>query len=298
MANLTRQLVQLSFDKIDFPYKEIEMDGELRDHVHEYPHSPGGAPEKLGRRLYVFNITSSFHGDFVPEKYRDLWPWNLAKLVSLFEKGETKDLVLPQIGSPIRAYCTNWKRVLKHNVTSGEAVTLKFREDSERLRLVEEALKIKAVSYAKALSATDAEIRKLPSNKRGLFDTLMQGASQILAYKDQFDLYSNLLEAKCLAVIGMARQFIETAQVLSDPLNYLLLDALHSLLSETIKVYKDQQQTGITTSRYTVTRVSTLSEVAIAIYGVSGKSSELMALNSIPNPLQIPVGTVLRYYKD
>jgi hypothetical protein len=298
MANLTRQLVQLSFEGIPFPYKEIGIDFELRDHVHEFPHSPGGLPEKLGRKLYVFDITSSFYGDMLQPQYKDLWPGGLSRLFELFEAGKTGDLILPQVGAPIRAYCTNGKRTLRSAVVNGEAVTLKFREDSEKLRLSAEALRIKAVNYGTAKTALDSEIRKLPSTEVSLFDQFMRAVSSVLAYKDQFDLYSESLEAKLGAVIEMGRELVESCPSVKDVTRSPLLDALHQILAETIKIYKDQQQTGLITSRYTVARPSTLSEVAIAIYGVSGKARDLMLLNTITNPLLIPVGTVLRYYKD
>ncbi len=298
MPNLTRKLVQLSFDGISFPYVEITIDGEMRDHVHEYPHSPGGAPEKLGRKLYVFNVTSKFHGDFVPKQYADLWPGNLNKLMALFDAGETKDLVLPQIGTPIRAYCTNWQRTLRSSVTSGEAVTLKFREDQERLRLIESAIAQKSRGITNAKLAAESEIRKLPGSKQNLFDRVMRACSDVLAYKDQFDLYNNLLEAKCGAAINMLRELFATADFIGDPANFTLCDSLHQLLSEVRRVRDDQQSIGISTSLYNVRHLSTLSEVSVQIYGTTARSAELLSLNSINDPLSIPQGTAIRYYKD
>lgn len=298
MPNLTRKLVQLSFDGIAFPYLEISMDGELRDHVHEYPHSPGGAPEKLGRKLYAFDISSKFHGDFVPVQYRDLWPTALNKLVALFEAGETKDLVLPQIGVPIRAYCTNWKRTLSSRVTSGEAVTLKFREDQERMRLIASAIDMKSKGLENAKLAAESEIRKLPQQEQNLFDQMMQACSSVLAYKDQFDLYSSLLEAKCGAAINMLRSLIELVPAVASPDNYTLCDALHQLLAEVKDVRDDQASMGIKSAQYTVRNTSSLSEVSVQIYGTSAKAAELMAMNAISDPLAIAQGTVIRYYQE
>lgn len=298
MPNLTRRLVQLSFDGIVFPYIEITMDGEMRDHVHEYPHSPGGAPEKLGRRLYVVNVTSKFHGDFVPKQYADLWPGNLNKLQALFEAGATKDLVLPQIGAPIRAYCTNWQRTLRSSVTSGEAVTFKFREDQERLRLIESAIEQKSRGITNAVVDAKLQIGQLPAPKQNIFDRVMRACADILAYKDQFDLYNNLLEAKCNAAIGMLRELLATADFIGDPSNFLLCNSLHQLLSEVRKVRDDQKSMGFTTSQYVVRHLSTLSEVSVQIYGTSARSAELLSLNAIDDPLTISQGTAIRYYKD
>jgi prophage DNA circulation protein len=298
MANLTQQLVQLSFDGIVFPYTEITREFSLRHHVHEYPHSPGGAPEKLGRKLWDFRIESPFHGDLLPERYRGLWPTNLARLIALFEQEKTGDLILPQVGVPIRAFCTTGKFTLKSSNTSGETVSLTFLEDSERARSIDSIIKIKSQGLAKAQQASRDEIAKLPANEIGLFDAVMRAVSSVLAFKDQFDLYSNLLEAKCLAVIQMLRTIIQTSKVLVDPGQFLLLDLMHEMLVETVKIYKDQQSKGLTTTTYKVEYDTTLSNVSFRLFRTSARAAELMALNAIEDPTNVKRGTVIRFYKD
>jgi prophage DNA circulation protein len=298
MSNLTQQLVQLSFEGIVFPYTEITRELDIRYHVHEYPHMPGGAPEKLGRKLWSFRIESPFHGDLLPEKYRELWPQNLAKLINMFEEQKTGDLVLPQVGVPIRAFYTGGKFTLRTSNTSGESASMTFLEDSERARLIDSIIAIKSAGLVKVQEASKDEIAKLPSQERGIFDTIMQAVSSVLAYKDQFDLYSNLLEAKCLAVIQMLRTVIATNKTLLDPGKFLLLDLMHELLTETIGVYKDQQSKGLATTTYTVERDTTLSNLSFVLFKTSGRAAELMALNAIEDPTVIKQGTSIRYYKD
>jgi hypothetical protein len=295
----TEQLVQLAFEGIEFPYTSITIEGSIRDHVHEYPHTPGGAPEKLGRALYVFDIEVPFHSSLIPAKYKNLWPSNLNTLVTKFEQQETGDLVLPQLGSAVRAYCLNWKRVLTSRNTSGESVTLKFREDSENLRLAQAAFDAKSQGLSSAEEALEEEIRAVPGLNRGLFDTIMFAVDDILAYKDQFDLWTSLIEAKCLSVIAMVRNIVETWEELKDPSRWAVVEALQNLWFEVRSIYEDQKQVGMV-SRFWSTPAEhmTLSAVSVGIYGVSSRGSELLTLNNLPDPFDIPRNTQIRYYAD
>lgn len=297
MANLTSQLVQLSFEGIPFPYKEITMNGEMRHHVHEYPHSAGGAPEKLGRKLYAFSVTTPAHGDLVLPQYANLWPRDLKQLVILFEQGKTGNLVLPQIGAPIRAFCTNWDRTLRAANTSGESVTLKFLEDSEQLRISQNAITVKANRLADARFAVVEKYQQIPA-KIGLLDTILRGANDVLAYKDQFDMYTNLIEAKCNSVMSMCRQIVAVEEELKHPDRWQLVDAIQDLWAQTQALYLDQKEMGNLTRYYRVPSTMTLSQVAFQIYRSSARAADLMMLNSIDDPLEIPQGTSLRYYAD
>ncbi len=90
-------LLRASFLDYPFPVQDIDVKGGLRDHVHEYPHAPGGAPEKLGRKLYEFTFTCPFLTGL--RGYPKLWPETLATLRIFFEGQNTGDLVVPTIGT-------------------------------------------------------------------------------------------------------------------------------------------------------------------------------------------------------
>jgi hypothetical protein len=203
MPSLTAQLVQLSFAGIAFPYTEITMDGEMRHYVHEYPHAPGGLPEKLGRKLYAFDISVPFHGNLIPPQYKGLWPENLASLVAQFEIGTTADLILPQIGAPIRAFCTNWKRVLKSTNTVGETVTLKFLEDDESRRTTSNTTKVKLDQLTPLLNYLDDDSKNLFGELSKALDSILRLVDGVLAYRDLFDAYSTLLLDKLESIISM-----------------------------------------------------------------------------------------------
>lgn len=295
----TSKLVQLSFAGIAFPYQQITVSGSIREHVHEYPHSPGGAPEKLGRKLYEFDIDTALQDNFIVPKYKNSWPHDLNKLVALFEQQKTEDLVIPQIGGAVRAYCVNWKRVLSSRNTSGEAVTLKFREDSEALRLIQSQFQTATQGLSSARSALDSEIRAAPTLKVGLLDTILRAVDDILAYKDQFDMWTMLIEAKCLSCLAMLRNVMNTSQELQNLDNLRVVNALQNLWTEVRGIYNDMQQKGLTSKWYTTKADHlSLSQVSIAIFGVSNRGGELLSLNSLTDPFDIPLRTKIRYYAD
>lgn len=298
--NLTRGLVQLSFAKIAFPYESITIEGVMRNNIFEFPHSSGGLLDKLGRKLYVYSVQTKFVGDSELKQYKDLWPNGLNKLVNIFDEGRTEDLVLPQLGVPRRAMCTNWTRILRSKFTNGEEVTLRFTEDEENYRKLDEAIAIKSRGFDNALKQLDDEAASKSLLKRASegLDRILQTASDVLAIKDQFELYSSLLEAKLLSLISMCQEFLQTASLARDIDNFALVGAIQELASQAIAIYKDQQQKGLTTRIFLTTSEMTLSQLSFRIYGTSVRGQDLLALNSFSDPLVIPPGTRVRYYPD
>jgi len=91
------QFQPFSFAKIPFPYETYSVTGGIRKHKHEYPHSDGGAVEKLGRELYEIHVSVNFTAGLVKQPYEELLN-SLAALRSTFEEQTTDALVIPHIG--------------------------------------------------------------------------------------------------------------------------------------------------------------------------------------------------------
>src|SRR5947207_3314625 len=108
------QLDQCSFNGIAFPVEEVQIVGRARRHVHEYPHTAGGATEKLGRGVYIFRIRSTFDEDWI-DRYPKLYPDNLEKLFQFFEQQITGGLDLPTLGK-VNAWCTNWSKRMHYSI--------------------------------------------------------------------------------------------------------------------------------------------------------------------------------------
>ena len=124
---------QASFSGITFPVESSRIKGGIRDHIHEYPHSPGGSPEKLGRMLYEFTVQVHFDARFT--NYPGLYPQSLNQLTTLFEAQTTADFRLPQMPASVSCYCRAWTREMTNRIRSGERVELVFMEDQSTLYL-------------------------------------------------------------------------------------------------------------------------------------------------------------------
>src|SRR5262249_28189814 len=133
------QLQRASFDGVPFPVESVDVTSDLRHHVHEYPHTAGGDPEKLGRSLYRIQMLGNFQATF--RAYPKLWPEALTKLRKTFEAEKTADLVIPTIGT-IKAFITKWRQRSTAKIRSGEKVEIEFLEDQASAFLVEKQIAV------------------------------------------------------------------------------------------------------------------------------------------------------------
>src|SRR5438105_4964362 len=119
-------LQRASFGGAEFPVESVSIVGGLRDHIHEYPHSQGGAPEKMGRKLYTIRMKAVFQTKF--KLYPGLYPNTLNFLRKMFEEQSSADLVVPTIGT-MTAYCRNWTQEMEWRIRNGEKADFEFVED-------------------------------------------------------------------------------------------------------------------------------------------------------------------------
>lgn len=290
------KLQRAGFAGIQFPISSLEVRGGLRDHVHEYPHAPGGAPEKLGRKLYSIRMVGNFQATF--RSYPNLWPLSLSKLRALFELQVTDDLVIPTIGT-IKAYCHDWSQVATSAILSGEVATFEFYEDQSSLFLVDRLITTQAANLQTQLARMDAaavlaDFSKSP--RTGLFDAISNAVNGVLAFKDTNDALGDLLVAKVLATADLCAQ-ADRLPMMNDPRNSKLADALHdlwdTLQSQAQNIINKQSPVRI----YTVPSTMAVSDVSRAIYGDTTHAVELMQLNALEDALAIPAGTKVRYYE-
>ncbi len=287
------QLQRASFEGIEFPYKELDIAGAIREHEHEYPHAPGAALEKLGRKLYEIKFKAGFHETF--RKYPKLWSQSLPKLVKLFERETTGNLVIPNVGT-IRACCVRWNRNLNVSARSGEAIDLTFKEDQEQAFLVNNLLTVSTQSLASKAERFAIEAEKIKP-KESLFDSIQIAANSALAIVDTVQMYGNLVEAKLLALAGLCEEADQRLAVVNDPLNHEMLDALLDLWDAAFKLNSDLLKTGGTMVTYTLQRGMSMIELSKALYDGDGtRALELLQLNAIVDPFNLPANTVVRYY--
>lgn len=286
------ELQRASFDFIDFAAESCTVKGGLRDHVHEYPHQPGGKVEKLGRKLYTIEFSANFSTN--TPLYPNAWPGDLADLFDRFEQGVTSDLTIPTIGT-IRAYCVDWDRKWQAKRRDGETTTFTFREDSENVILTDTVAQIQYVSIQPKFDALMLEVDDAGLDK-DLFESLGQLAGQVQAMKDQVELQADVLAAKVDHLTTAVNVIDETITELNDPPHWKVLDALHELGAASVALQKDLLRATNPITVFTTVFNMTVSDIARAVYGDASRAIEIMQMNPIRDVFSIPANTQIRVY--
>lgn len=287
----SKKLGRYAFDGIEFPVESCTIKGGLRDHVHEYPHADGGAPEKLGRRLYTFSIRAKFLDEAVG--YSGLFPTGINTLRSKWEAGRTGELRIPSIGT-ILAYAVDWTETLDGKMLSGETAEVQFREDQEYL--LTEIVDVTATSLAAASAQMILALD--PYRQRGvggldLFDAIQNAVNLVTDVADQVELYGNQLEARILKVQSLCEQCDRAVKILSQPVNHRLLDALHSTWEAAVRLHRDVLRVSRPPLRYTTPALMSVSQIAQALYGDTSRAVQIMQMNPFEDPFRVPRGTAI-----
>jgi prophage DNA circulation protein len=297
----------MSFAGIQFPFKSYRVKGAIRKHVHEYPHSPGGALEKLGRSLYEIVVSVDFVAGYSHPKYRQMIT-DLGVLRGLFEDQVTEKLHIPHIGT-IEACAEEWTEDVvntNRNTVKGE---LKFVEDQSSAFLVLESIQVSgnalAEKYDNFVIARDKAKSPLEMAKIGapampgqsIFSKIDNAALAVLSIKDQADLYGSLVVSKIDGFAGLLREADAQVKSLNEPPYYELREALHELWATTLQIGRDIQNRDEFLKEYTVPVTMSVGQIASAIYGDAEQGVQIMQLNVLKNPLAVPAGTTIRYYE-
>ncbi len=284
------KLKPMSFAGIKFPYKEYSVKGAYRKHIHEYPHVAGGAAEKLGRSLYEVTVSVDFRADLASKKYPQLIT-DLGVLRGMWENGETADLHIPHIGT-VKMFADDWTERVKGTDRSNVAGEVKFIEDQESAFLVLETIQIKTSDFNDAAYT----LQGMPKSDLSLWSKINNAITSVLAVRDQAELYGSLFAAKIESLASLLELADKTIDELNDPSRNDLLDALHRLWDATLSLKNDLQGQDDYLREYTVPLPMSVGQAAGAIWGDSSRGGELLQLNVLADPLNLPAGTKLRYY--
>lgn len=306
-----------SFAGIAFPVSEITIDGAIRDHAHEYPHAPGGAPEKLGRKLYVFQMRAMFHSTF--RDYPGLYPLGWNRLRNKFEAELTDDLVVPTLGT-LKAYAMTWRETANARARSGVAVELSFREDLQDaftanalvvssdtgLDQSRQRLALQAQIFAQTppgqlmldgLPDTELPPDPTKATELSLLASIDAAASAVFAIRDQIELANTVAETQVLRLLSLC-QALAARPALLDMRNHPLRDALYDVWSA-----GDERRRDIARRRQHVLvyvtplpRMSVI-DVSRAVYGDANHAIQILQLNKLADPFLIQRGTQLRVYR-
>lgn len=292
------QLPHAQFDYIPFPVTKVTVTGGLRHYVHEYPKSPGGAPEKLGRKLYVVKMTCVFDANLLPPwnlNGNDLWPGALSDLFDRFEDGLTSQLMIPTVG-PIMAMCTNWSKEMEvKSRRTGEMCELEFLEDQSAAFLVKDLISVRTGTLVTKAQVLQQAV--LVDPKPGPFSQVLGMLGKLQRALDSTSLSDGLYLAQVEQLVAGFQSLDATLGPFDQPGNIALLEATLEAWAAAKQLEDDiLAQQSVPLIPYVVPRTMTVVDVANDLYGDPERGIEIMQINAIPDPLLIPRGFELQVY--
>lgn len=291
-------LQRCQFGGIYFPVEEVSLIGTQRHHIHEFPHTPGGALEKLGRRPYIIRIVPVFDDGittYTKDNGLPLYPDGLERLRLLYEEETTSSLTLPTLGT-IQAFMTNFSQRMVASLRSGERCEFEFVEDQSSRFLLEDLVVVSTAGIqdqAKTLLDLSADAGMTDS----ILDKIQAAAGKVQALLGQADFYATLFEAKVLALVDLCAQADRIVSGFQDPLNHNVLEALKELWASSISLSENIAGKTSKISKYVTPKLMTIQDVSSAVYGTTTQSFDILQLNDVEDAFAIPAGVTMKYYE-
>lgn len=298
MATPAETFQKASFNGIEFPIARVAVKGGIRHHLHEFPHSPGGEVEKMGRKLYAISMTAFFHDvpdSDLAEQYPELYPQRLFALQRALEDETTGPLVIPNLGT-IQAVGVDWRRAFDFGMSlTGEAVDLEFVEDQDRDTVFEN------VDLGRgALDRKNYQLQALVQENKipglSVFQAINDVMTAIQAVEGLGDAAAKLMEAKLLQLVELCATADRLASM-QLPENHHALRELKALWLTATQAVEDVLARRHPIHTWTVGKLMGVAEVSTAIFGSADHAMDLLQMNPIEDAFAIPAGTVLRYYR-
>lgn len=290
-----------SFSGIQFPVERASLRSTGRHHLHEYPHAPGAAPEKLGRGVWYVSCRGNFQTVFAG--YSNLYPAAMNSLRSMYESQTTATLVHPTAGE-FQAFISSWKQEWEpKGIRSGEKVDIDFIEDQRQLFLVQNAPAINATAITESQAELDQELQAVRDQLKpspqdlSVFAAIKAISNAISAVNDTASMYSGFLQAKA-GELQNACAKADTLASMQSPLAIGVLDPLHDLWAAAVQVLQNIQSKTSRTTTWTTPRRMTINDVAVALYGDTSRATDIFNLNSaiIPDPTSIAPALKLKIF--
>lgn len=289
-------LQRASFDGVEFPYEDIEIVGVIRDYIHEFPHTPTGKPEKMGRKNYEFRIRVPFFAGF--PAYPDLWPERIGLIQGYFENQLTKILHIPTMGD-YRAYIRSFDRQTVSSILNGERGTLVFIEDDNPQTDISfnTLTTIGPVSIDKQLGQViqKASLSETPGIG-SLLTALDESVTALIAVRDQVDIYGNLIEAKTLRVSAQCEALDRAFRINNG--DGAAIDANLALWANIIRSTNDIKEKQTDLVVFITPSAMSITDLSIKLYNDTTHATELLQINAVSDPLRIPPNTRIKYYPD
>lgn len=291
---------QTAFNGIPIPVTGIEVHSQGRQHLHEFPHSPGAAPEKLGRGIWHLTVECSFQVVFV--KYPTSYPGDMRALRALYEQQITATFQHPN-GDDFPAFIASWRQHWNPKLRSGERVQIEFLEDQRTTFLAApSSTSTQGTSIGVQQSALDAQLQAIKSQllvsetDLSVFDTLRAASNAVASLTGTVQLYTSLVQAKCAQLQSVCAQ-VEQLPSMQSPLAVGITDPLHNMWAAATSILQSTQAAQ-RLGRWVVPETMSLNAIARTLYGDASRYEELASLNSatIRDPNVVPAATRILYY--
>lgn len=290
-------LQKASFDGVEIPVEEQTVFGELRDHIHEFPHTAGGMPEKMGRRNYIYTLTVPFFTGIVG--YPDLWPTRLAAIRGSYELQRTAPTHIPTIGT-VDCYIRSIRQHMTGKIRNGERVELVLVEDNPLDWVTNQLISdgqsgLKAQNDALQNEGALSDTSFLSQIKDGLA-SIDDAVNAVLGVQDTVEIYSLTVEAKLERLAIQLDALNRAIRVDSGANASRVLDALLDLWLTTINTTNDIKNKGSDLRTWTTPALISVAEISTRLYGDTSRQIELMQLNPFDDVYAVPPNFVVRYY--
>lgn len=301
MPSATTGMPRTKFGTIEFPSEMTRRTLVGRHFVHEYPHTPGGAPEKLGRGLWHVTVEANFTA--TSPLYPDLYPNGMTTISRWAELQTTLPFTHPSAGT-FPAFIIHYDQTKNAKLKSGEKATIEFLEDQAQMfnatDLVVSAddttIGPTALTLRTELAAVQAQLQVTPTDF-SVFDALQTAVNTLLGFRDTTELWGNRYAAAAQQVISLCEQVDHMASM-QDARAWPVVDSLRDLQAQAIRIQQDSQAKRQRLQRYVVPSTMSITQIATNLYQDASRQSDLLALNVINNPMSILAGTIILYYPN
>lgn len=293
MSAVFDTLPKASFNGIEFSIEGSEVSGSIREHTHVYSHVDGGDNEIIGLNPYVIELDANFQATSLV--FPESWPFDLNRLVAMFESKTVGDLVVPTRGT-MKAYCCNWSIKMSAKIRSGEKCKLRFKQDSDTTfdasNITTQPAQLIFDTAAKSFVDTANDQNTDPD----ALTAILNAINTINAIADTAGMYSNRMAASIAQITAMLTALDRTVNSFQRPDNSAVMRSLHDLIYATIRLNEDIQSTRGKLRQYIAPTTMSIQQIATNLYGDASRAADLIGLNSITDPFEVKVGTPINYY--
>lgn len=277
------------FGDISFPVRSCSARFALKEHVHKYIHTKGGDAELMKRDPYEITMTIPFIDGF--KSYPNLFTSGVGKFRALAEEQERLPLTVPALGTFKAAYAFEFAQDYEAKLTNGVLVNVRFREDNSEDFTPAKLVAVAAANLTQGLASLEG---LAPNPSPFILDSIFAAARELQGLRDGALLELAFYLGKVDALLSLLDEADRTLDTLKDPAEAELIDAFKNLWDSTIATGESILEINDVRTFVTPRRM-TCGEIGAQVYGSAARGGELLQLNALDDPFNVPAGFTIRY---